>query len=51
MATIFIDGQAGTTGIEIATRLRAREDLTLLTIAEDERKDPAARENSFNKPM
>ena len=49
MATIFIDGQAGTTGIEIATRLRAREDLTLLTIAEDERKDPAAREKLFQQ--
>ena len=49
MATIFIDGQAGTTGIEIATRLRAREDLTLLNIAEDERKDPAAREKLFKQ--
>lgn len=49
MATIFIDGQAGTTGIEIATRLRARDDLTLLNIAEDERKDPAAREKLFKQ--
>ena len=30
-------------------RLRAREDLTLLTIAEDERKDPAAREKLFQQ--
>ena len=29
MATIFIDGQAGTTGIEITTRLRGRSDLEL----------------------
>ena len=32
MATIFIDGQAGTTGIEITARLRGRSDLKLLTI-------------------
>ena len=41
MAT-FIDGQAGTTGIE-QPRLRAREDLKLLTIAEDERRSGGAR--------
>ena len=49
MATIFIDGQAGTTGIEIATRLRARNDLKLLHIAEDQRKDPSAREKLFKQ--
>ena len=49
MATIFIDGQAGTTGIEITTRLRGRSDLELLTIADEHRKDPAIRERMFKQ--
>ena len=49
MATIFIDGQAGTTGIEITTRLRGRSDLELLTIADEHRKDPAIREQMFKQ--
>lgn len=49
MATIFIDGQAGTTGIEIATRLRARSDLKLLSINEQQRKDPSTREALFKQ--
>lgn len=43
MATIFIDGQAGTTGLEITSRLEVREDLTLLKISDAERKDQDAR--------
>lgn len=43
MATVFIDGQAGTTGLEIAQRLRARSDVTLLEIDEARRKDAEAR--------
>ena len=49
MATIFIDGQAGTTGIEIATRLRGRSDLKLLDIADQQRKDPTVREQMFKQ--
>lgn len=49
MATIFIDGQAGTTGIEITTRLRGRSDLELLTIADEHRKDPEIREQMFKQ--
>lgn len=40
---VYIDGQAGTTGLQIYDRLRSREDLTLLTIDPDRRKDPDAR--------
>lgn len=40
---IFIDGQEGTTGLQIFQRLSGREDLELLTIEEARRKDPAER--------
>jgi len=45
---VFIDGQAGTTGIEIAARLRARRDLTLLEIDEAVRKDSTRRAEYLN---
>ena len=41
--TVYIDGQAGTTGLQIYDRLRSRGDLRLLEIDPDRRKDPAAR--------
>lgn len=40
---IYIDGQAGTTGLQIYDRLRSRDDIRLLTIDPDKRKDPEAR--------
>ena len=36
---IFIDGSAGTTGLRIAQRLAQRDDLEMLTIPEEKRKD------------
>lgn len=43
MTKIFIDGQAGTTGLKLAERLQTRSDLRLLQISEADRKDAAAR--------
>lgn len=40
---VYIDGQAGTTGLEIASRLRRCDDIELLTIGEADRKRTAAR--------
>ena len=40
---VYIDGKEGTTGLQIYDRLAKREDLTLLLIDEDKRKDPAER--------
>lgn len=42
-ARIFIDGQAGTTGLGIARRLQESEDFSLITLADADRKNPQAR--------
>lgn len=46
--TIFIDGEAGTTGIEIRDRLSGRSDLALISLGEDKRKDLDARKDALN---
>ena len=48
MKKIFIDGSAGTTGLRIRERLGAREDIELLTLPEELRKDAAARKEMLN---
>ncbi len=49
MAKIFIDGAAGTTGLEIRERLAPRAELTLLTLSDAQRKDSAARKAMLNE--
>ena len=40
-AKVYIDGQSGTTGLQIFDRIGARDDLELLRIPEDKRMDAA----------
>lgn len=48
MTKVFIDGSAGTTGLRIWQRLAGREDLELVTLPEELRKDLNARKDALN---
>ncbi len=48
MIKVFIDGGAGTTGLNIVARLSQRNDIQLMTLPEETRKDPAARKDALN---
>ena len=46
---IFIDGQEGTTGLQIYDRLKNRDDIVLLPIGDSKRKDVSERKKMINK--
>jgi N-acetyl-gamma-glutamyl-phosphate reductase len=47
-AKVFIDGEAGTTGLQIAQRLAGRDDIELLHLSDTERKDAQRRAAMLN---
>lgn len=48
-AKVFIDGEAGTTGLQIAARLEGRGDIGLLRLDDSERKDAKRRRAMLNE--
>jgi N-acetyl-gamma-glutamyl-phosphate reductase len=48
-AKVFIDGEVGTTGLQIRARLESRSDITLISLPEESRKSRLARLGAFNE--
>lgn len=48
MTKVFIDGSQGTTGLKIFDRLSKRDDIELITLSEELRKDISARKEALN---
>ena len=48
MTKVFIDGSQGTTGLKIYNRFENRNDIELLTIDPEKRKDPKERARMIN---
>lgn len=46
---IFIDGEHGTTGLQIRDRLARRDDVNVLSVPVGDRRDPAARARAINQ--
>ena len=49
MKKVFIDGKAGTTGLRIAERLASRDDVEIISLPEELRKDYDARKKIINE--
>ncbi len=49
MKKIFIDGKAGTTGLRIEERLKERNDVEIVYLPEELRKDPVAKKKILNE--
>jgi N-acetyl-gamma-glutamyl-phosphate reductase len=47
-AKVFIDGESGTTGLQISQRLSGRSDIELLQLSSSERRDTVARARMLN---
>jgi N-acetyl-gamma-glutamyl-phosphate reductase len=47
--TVFVDGQHGTTGLKIHERLSGRNDIEVIEIPEDKRKDPQTKKKLINE--
>lgn len=48
MIKVYIDGQEGTTGLKILERFEGRNDIKLIRISDEKRKDPAERARLIN---
>ena len=48
MKQVFIDGSAGTTGLRIKERLKARTDVALIELKDEDRKNEASRKEAMN---
>ncbi len=48
MTKVFIDGSAGTTGLRIADRLAQRQDISIMKLPKELRKDPSARKEALH---
>ncbi len=48
MKKIFIDGKNGTTGLRIYERLESRTDIEIITLSEEDRKNPLKRKEALN---
>jgi len=46
---VFIDGEAGTTGLQVRGRIEARDDLEIISAPEGLRKDEATRKKLINE--